>query len=112
MSGWAEKRGYQRVAFLCRVDLTADDGATVAASTVDISLGGAGVASPRFVAEGKAVTLTFHLRDKQGAPAVERVIGRVAHARADVDGHLLGVEFLQPLQKVSNPLLTRAVERL
>jgi hypothetical protein len=111
MSGWAEKRIYQRVAFLCRVDLTADDGATIA-STVDISLGGCGVASPRFVAMGKVVTLAFHLRDKQGAPAVERVAGRVAHARADVDGHLLGVEFLEPLQKASSPLLTRAVERL
>jgi c-di-GMP-binding flagellar brake protein YcgR len=111
MGGWAEKREYQRVGFLCRVDLTAD-GATIEASSVDISLGGAGVASPRFVAMGKAVTLAFHLRDRQGAPAVERVAGRVAHARSDVDGHLLGVEFLQPLQKASNPLLTRAVERL
>src|SRR4051794_40755806 len=112
MSGWAEKRTYQRVGFLCRVDLTADDGTTIEASTVDISLGGAGVVSPRFVASGRAVTLAFHLRDKAGAPAVERIEGVVAHARADVDGHMLGVEFLGPIQKASNPLLTRAVERL
>ncbi len=111
MSGWAEKRNCQRVAFLCRVDLTAE-GATIAATTVDISLGGAGVASPRFVAAGKAVNLAFHLRDRQGAPAVERVAGRVANARADVDGLILGIEFIQPLQKASTPLLTRAVERL
>ena len=111
MSGWAEKRNYQRVSFICRVDLTADD-ATIAASTVDISLGGAGVASPRFVVAEKVVTLAFHLRDRQGAPAVERVAGRVAHARADVDGHLLGIEFIEPLRKASHPLLARAVERL
>jgi len=112
MSGWAEKRIYQRVSFLCRVDLTADDGATIEASTVDISLGGAGVVSSRFVAEGRAVTLAFHLRDRAGAPAVERIDGAVAHARADVDGHTLGIEFLAPIQKASNPLLTRIVERL
>src|SRR6185312_9963496 len=112
MSGWAEKRTYQRVNFLCRVDIATDDGATIEANTVDVSLGGVGVASPRFVAEGLAVTLAFHLRDKQGAPAIERVAARVAHARADSDGLTLGVEFLAPLQRSSHPLLTRAVERL
>ncbi len=112
MSGRAEQRTYQRVGFLCRVDLATDDGATIEANTVDISLGGVGVASPRFVAEGRDVTLAFHLRDRQGAPAVERVAARVARARSDLDGHLLGVEFLAPLQRSSNPLLTRAVERL
>jgi c-di-GMP-binding flagellar brake protein YcgR len=109
--GGAEKRTYQRVAFLCRIDLVAD-GATVQASTVDISLGGVGVASTRFVAAGRDVTLTFHLRDRQGTTAIERVDGRVASARADLDGHFLGVEFLAPLHRSSNPLLTRAVERL
>jgi c-di-GMP-binding flagellar brake protein YcgR len=109
--GGAEKRTYQRVPFLCRVDLAAD-GAPIEASTVDISLGGAGVASTRFVEAGRDVTLAFHLRDRQGAPAIERVEGRVANARADLDGHLLGVEFLAPLHRSSNPLLTRAVERL
>ena len=112
MSGWAEKRTYQRVSFLCRVDLTTDDGATTEASTIDISLGGTGVVSPRFVAEGRAVTLAFHLRDRAGAPAVETIAGVVAHARADVDGPLLGIEFLGPIQKANNPLLTRIVERL
>ena len=58
------------------------------------------------------MTLAFHLRDKASAPAVERVAGVVAHARSDVDGHMLGVEFLGPIQKASNPLLTRIVERL
>ena len=72
MSGGSEKRTYQRVTFLCRVDL-ATDRATFEANTVDISLGGAGVASPRFVAAGRAVTLAFHLRDRRGEPAVERV---------------------------------------
>jgi hypothetical protein len=112
MGGGAESRAYQRVGFLCRVDLTDDAGATTAASTVDISLGGVGVASSRFVEAGKVVTLAFHLRDRRGEPAVERVAGRVVHARADVDGHVLGVEFLEPLLRAENPLLTRAVERL
>lgn len=111
MGVWDEKRTYLRVGFLCRVDLAAD-GAQFEASTVDISLGGAGVASPRFLGTGRAVTVAFHLRDRQGAPAVEHVTGRVVHARADVDGHILGVEFLAPIQKATHPLLTRAVERL
>ena len=99
MGGGAEHRAYQRVGFLCRVDLTADDGAATSASTVDISLGGAGVASPRFVAAGRSVTLAFHLRDRRGEPAVERVAGKVVRARADLDGHVLGVEFLEPLHR-------------
>ena len=108
----AEKRAYQRVAFLCRVDIATEDGATIEANSVDISLGGVGVASPRFVASGRDVTLAFHLRDRHGDPAIEHVAGRVAVARADIDGHLLGVEFRAPLHRTSNPLLNRAVERL
>ena len=112
MNSHSEKRIYERVGFLCRVDLKTDDGATFEASTVDISLGGVGVMAPRFLAAGRDVTLAFHLRDRQGAPAVERAVGRVAHARSDVDGHMLGVEFLEPLRRSSNPLLTRIVEPL
>ena len=39
MSGWAEKRTYQRVGYLCRVDLTADDGAQSLARRLDHWLG-------------------------------------------------------------------------
>jgi hypothetical protein len=112
MSVGAEKRTYQRVGFLCRVDVATGDGTTIGANSVDISLSGVGVAAPRFVAAGRDVTQTFHLRDRAGAPAIEHVDGRVANARAGLDGHLLGVEFHTPLQRSSNPLLTRAVERL
>jgi hypothetical protein len=70
------------------------------------------VASPKFLGAGRAVTLAFHLRDRQGAPAVERVDGQVVHARADVDGLLLGVEFLDPIRTATHPILTRTVERL
>lgn len=112
MSSRDERRTYQRAGFLCRVDLTTDGGATIEANSIDISLGGAGVASPRFLAAGTPVTLAFHLRDRRGADAIERVAARVARARADPDGLTLGVEFVAPLHRSSHPLLTRVVEAL
>jgi PilZ domain len=107
-----EKRIYQRVPFLCRVTLSTGEGPPIEARTMDISLGGGGVISPRVVALGQRLTLGFHVRSRSGTPVVELVEGRVVNVRADLDGNLLGIEFVQPIAHERCPELTRTVERL
>ena len=108
----AENRRYVRVPFLCRVGLSAGEGPAIEANTVDVSLGGVGLISPRLVPKGRSVELAFHLHGGSRGAVVERVAGRVAFVRSDLDGHLLGIEFLEPLHRSRNPELVRRVERL
>jgi hypothetical protein len=106
------QRVYQRASFLCRVTLSTGEGPAIEANSMDISLGGVGIISPRLVPMGRSVTLEFHLRNKAGEPVIDRVSGRVAHARSDIDGHVLGIEFHEPLHRSRNPDLARKVESL
>ena len=106
-------RKYERVAFSSRVELAAGAGSpAVEAYSLDISLGGVGLISPALLKVGHAVTLGFRLSHPSKGPVLERVQGRVVFARSDVDGHRLGVEFLEPLHRSKNPELTRKVEGL
>jgi c-di-GMP-binding flagellar brake protein YcgR len=107
------RRKYERVGFLCRVDVAdAPGGRAVPGSTIDISLGGVGITIRSAFQVGATVEVAFFLKDRAGADAVERVPGRVARFDADPDGNRLGVEFLEPLQAARFPVLTRRVERL
>jgi c-di-GMP-binding flagellar brake protein YcgR len=106
-------RKYERVTFLCRVALSSGPGLpSVETSSVDISLGGVGLISPKIVPKGGAVTLSFHLRGAGQTQIVEQVQGRVVHVRSDFDGHRLGIEFDEPLARGRNPHLCRKVENL
>jgi hypothetical protein len=106
------KRVYQRTSFMCRVTLSTGGGAAIETNSVDVSLGGVGLVSPRLVPTGQPVTLGFHLRNKAGEPVIDKVGGRVVHVRSDIDGHVLGVEFHEPLHRSRNPDLARKVESL
>jgi hypothetical protein len=112
MNSTQNQRVYQRASFLCRVTLSTGEGAAIEANSVDISLGGVGLVSPRLVPTGRAVTLEFHLRNKAGEPVIDKVGGRVVHVRSDIDGHVLGIEFHEPLRRLHNPDLARKVESL
>ncbi len=112
MSGWAEKRTYQRVGFLCRVDLTADDGDDRGQlGRHQPRRGRRRLAAVRRGGEGRdawpSTSATSRApRPSSTSPAASPTPGPTSTAIS------LGVEFLEPLQKASNPLLSRAVERL
>jgi hypothetical protein len=88
------------------------DGPPVEARTVDISLGGVGLACRASFRKGQVVVVAFRLNDPRRGPVEERVTGRVANLVADDDGNRIGVEFAEPLHASAHPALTRAVERL
>jgi hypothetical protein len=105
-------RKYGRATFLSQVSLSVRGGVDVEARSLDINLGGVGLISRVFVRTGQAVTLAFHLKNSANVAVVERVQGRVVFARSDVDGHRLRVEFYEPLDRTTNPELTRRIENL
>jgi hypothetical protein len=107
------RRAFERVPFFADVLLTSPVGGhSVAARSVDISLGGVGLICPGALTPGEPVVLTFRLPTGTGVVAEERLLGRVAHVRSDEAGQVLVVEFSAPLSRHSAPLLTRMIERL
>lgn len=107
-----ERRRYGRVPFLSRVALTPIPGGTRSeARTLDLSLGGVGVLTSGAYAVGQAVELVFFSRDSKGAEVGERVLGRVANFKADVDGNRIGIEFAAPLRETECPVLTQRLLR-
>jgi c-di-GMP-binding flagellar brake protein YcgR len=107
------RRRFERVPFFCDVALTVlPDGPTIAAHSVDISLGGVGMTIPSAVEPGRTVMLAFTLRRTSGGNAVNRVSGRVARCDADSDGNRLGVEFLEPLSESTSPQLVERIMKI
>ena len=95
-----ELRKYERVRFLCRLEVAAiPDGEPRPASSVDLSLGGVGVVTQATFSVGQLVTVTFFLADSTSAGIQDPVVGRVAHFSADVNSNRVGIQFLQPLKE-------------
>jgi hypothetical protein len=102
----AELRKYERVGFLCRIELTVlPEGVPQAARSIDLSLGGVGVITQAAFSVGQMVAATFFLTGPDDGEAKVRVIGRVARLAADVDANVLGVQFLSPLTEAEFPRL-------
>lgn len=109
----AERRVYVRVPFHKPVTVWAPpDPRPVEARTLDISLGGVGVACRASFRRGQVVVVGFRLTDPRRGAVEERVTGRVANLVADEDGNRVGVEFAEPIHPAAYPALARAVERL
>jgi hypothetical protein len=107
------QRKYERIPFFCEVRISDSAGKkTVVANTLDISLGGVGVAVSTPFARGDLVAVSFRLGRVKGQVVEERVFGRVAYFRADIEGNRIGVEFLEPLNAAACPELARRVDRL
>jgi len=106
-------RRFERIQFFCEVSLTVlPDGPTVEAHSVDISLGGVGLVTQAAVGMGQTVALGFSLRDESGKNIVNRVLGRVAHLRAEPDANRVGVEFLEVLSASVSPQLSNKVLKI
>ena len=84
----------------------------IEASSLNISLGGVGLACQSAFRKGQVIIVTFRLHDPKLGVVEERVTGKVVNLIADVDGNRVGVEFIAPLQHTTFPALFRAVERL
>jgi c-di-GMP-binding flagellar brake protein YcgR len=108
-----ERRRYERVSFFCRLTITPVSGGTpFEAQCVDISLGGAGIASRKLVAVGQLVAISFHIKTPAQKEVVEQIFAKVVRVVSDIDGHHLGVDFIETLRAAQNPELCRKVERL
>jgi c-di-GMP-binding flagellar brake protein YcgR len=103
-----ELRQYERVGFLCQLEITAiPDGTPQEARSIDLSLGGVGVVTPATFSVGQLVTVTFFLGDSTSNAVQDPVVGRIAHFAADVDSNRLGIQFLQPLREADHRRLVR-----
>jgi c-di-GMP-binding flagellar brake protein YcgR len=108
-----ERRRYERVSFFCRLTIAPiSGGPAFEAQCVDISLGGAGIASRKLVAVGQLVAITFHIKTARQQDVAEQMFGKVVRVVSDIDGHHLGVDFVEPLRSAQTPELCRKVERL
>jgi c-di-GMP-binding flagellar brake protein YcgR len=87
-------------------------GPPIPARTLEISLGGVGLMSPKPLPEGSHIRLIFHLRNGSQTEVPETVHGMVRVLRSDIDGHRLGIEFSEPLRPDHNPKLLKKVESL
>ena len=77
-----EQRQYQRVQFFAKVTLTPAGGKTIEGNSIDLSLGGIGVMSPKFIAVGQTVSVGFQTTDRaKGKIVVEEAIKQ--HRAAD-----------------------------
>ncbi len=93
-----ELRRYERVGFLCKLELTAiPGGIPQPANSLDLSLGGVGVITQSVFPIGQLVTATFFLSDSVRGEIQDPVVGRIVHFAADVDANRVGIEFLAPL---------------
>jgi c-di-GMP-binding flagellar brake protein YcgR len=109
----SDRRAFVRVPYLKPVIVTVPpDRRKIEASSLNISLGGVGLACQASFRKGQVLVVTFRLSDPKRGVVEESVTGRVMNLVADSDGNRVGVEFVEPLQHSTFPALVRAVERL
>lgn len=96
----------------CRTTITAKPvGARAEAWTVDLSLGGVGLATERTLPTRQPVAVTFHLRDGAQKEVQETADGVIVRMQIESEGYLYGVEFTEPLNAARQPFLLRKFER-
>jgi hypothetical protein len=107
------RRRYERVAFFCPLRLSAlHDGPAVPGYSFDISFGGVGLTANITLERGEIVHICFLLKHGLNEETAEGLTGRVAYSCADEDGNRIGIEFLEPIQKSVQPVLTRTINNL
>jgi c-di-GMP-binding flagellar brake protein YcgR len=100
------RRRYERVAFFCPVKVfVLPDGPVLSGRTFDISLGGVGITTDRMLERGQTLRIQFHFQKGSDVPVDEEIMGQAAYSRADEDGDRVGVEFLEPVNESTHPML-------
>lgn len=106
-----DKRQYQRVQFFAKVTLTPAGGKAIEGNSIDLSLGGIGVMSPKFIAVGQTVTVGFPMPGRaSGNVVVEEAMGKVIRTRSDEQCTLVVVQFHEPLSRSLNPRIVAKLE--
>jgi hypothetical protein len=103
-----EMRRYERVSFLCQLELTALPGSVAhEARSLDLSLGGVGAITTKVYTIGQLVMVNFILNDSGLGKTTVQVLGRVAYLTADSDANRLGIQFLQSLTEAEHAPLVK-----
>ncbi|HVC92477.1 MAG TPA: PilZ domain-containing protein [Pirellulales bacterium] len=85
-----EQRRYERVDFLCDLELTAArGGATRPARSLDLSLGGVGAVTPSSFEFGELVTVAFLSKDSAQREFKDEIASQIVDFAADVDTNRL-----------------------
>ena len=99
-------RRYERVSFMCKLELTDSSGGPAQpARALDLSLGGVGAVSQASFSVGEMLTVTFFLKDSTQNEIKDDVAGRVVRLTADVDANTMGIQFVNPLTEREHPRL-------
>ncbi len=103
-----ELRHYERVGFLCQLELTpVPGGAPRPGRSLDLSLGGVGAVTQSSFQLGQMVNVAFCFKDSNQIQVRDEVAGRVVRLAADVDVNQIGVQFLSCLTEAEHPRLMR-----
>jgi c-di-GMP-binding flagellar brake protein YcgR len=101
-----ELRNYQRVSFLCKLELTAlPDGTPQPARSLDLSLGGVGAITQAVFPVGQLLRVLFFFKDSAQGEIQDQADGRVARFAADAEANTVGIQFLSPLNEAEHPRL-------
>src|SRR4051794_10333323 len=104
------ERRYERVSFLCKLELIPQPhGSALEAHSIDVSLGGVGAVFDANLEPGQLLSVVFCGKDAEGDEWKEEILGRAVHFRAEVDINKIGIQFLQPLNELEHPRLMRKV---
>ena len=104
------RRRYERVAFFADLEIReSDTGRSCRGRSFDLSRGGIGFFSPRFLPVGTRARLTVYVR-RQDRLVAAQVEGVVVRATAESGGAIVGAAFTQELSPSGQPLLCECLD--
>jgi len=106
-------RRYERVSFLCKLEIQPlPAGPVLSARSLDLSLGGVGLLTKGVLPVGELISVSFFFKDSKQKDVVDSVMGKVVYVAADTEANRIGVEFVEPLREETHPQLSRKLMSL
>jgi hypothetical protein len=108
--GYVEQRRYERIPFSTDVELRdSGSGHVCRGRSIDLSRGGIGFFSDRFIPAGTHVRITLSCR-ASGRPVAVTVGATVRRATTEGGGGIMGAQFDEILSPLSEPVLCELVD--
>ena len=102
-------RRYERVGFPAAVTVhNLDSGECFTGESIDLSRGGIGLFTERFIPQGASLRIVVQLPGGRGQAEVH---GTVVRARTETGGAVMGISFHTPLTPQLSPELCRVLDR-